>query len=1264
LTLATGSGERRFEGTMRPLAYVRRVNWFVIAVAIVIASGGCGGGCSGCGITPIPGGFALAKRTVNAGQVRVSTSGIAKITADPAAVLGPLIGGATNGVIEFPAPVSCGGSTPLCCDDNGNAIPNCGPIDIDLNQRTGDSPRLVLAPGGAGNQLAVTIRARIKTVHNLAVTVIGQHCTIGIDTTKTGTQDLTVTTTVTFSQDTTTNVTGIAATGTAISNLDSGDLSWGGDFLCLAGNIIPISTVEGLLVSPIESAINGATCKTCMAVADCPQGATACTGGTCMIGSACQQELGIDGRMAASALFGSLSPGTTGALDLYEVAGGYAVTNEAGGGLSLGLLGGMEPGGTPRDMCGPAATEPAFVTTAVRSNYFSGNTRPDTNAAFDAAIGLHKSQIAQLAFGGYEGGLFCLTIGHNTVAQLTTDTISLLSRSLGKLVESNAPMALGLRPQSPPVITLGKNTFTTDANNMTTLADPLLDIKFTGMEIDFFASVDDQYIRVFTVVSDVHLPIGLQADAGGKLTPVLGQISDAFTNVSVKNSEAVSESPADLASLFPTLLNLVLPQLSGGLSAISLPNIGGLALSVNDITSVDDKDGDGVGDFLAIYANLVPVAMAAQHLETTFDITSIEEPSEAIAKSPAKWRANRPSAVTLALGARSPSGAPETRPLEFSLRIDEGSWTAWSKNPRPTLSPPTFWLPGVHHIEARARLAGDVESADLSPAVLAVPLGTALLPSVAAQPSVPKLNDPSTPPEKDFHGQSGATGCACNAGGGAGAAAPFGLVLLGLMVPWRRARKRGRAIAKSAMRLGPLVWLVAIACLPGCSCSSKPCGNADCMTGSLSGSIGRWTSIAGDDQRVMVATYDSQYGDLVVADVTDATKIAYKSVDGVPSDGTPQYDPSSWRGGIVEEGAKVGAWTSIALGDHKARVSYQDRDENVLKYAAEDGDGNWSSYVVDPGENGEKTGVFTSLVIDSDHHPVIAYMAVGGDDGMGHKTSELRIARAGAPEPSSNDWVITTVATAPASCAGSCTGGQSCVAGAAATDPQVCITPTSDCNPACASGDVCSMGACVTALADPMLDQLPTGTGLFAKLLVLTDGRLAIAFYDDARRALVLDVESAKGTGTFAETILDGNVAGADRGMWTSAVVGGDGTVHVAYQDALGDQLMYTTWNGAAGTPEIVDDGVRSGDRTHPVGAAASIYVVSGAPTIAYQDGMTSDVNVASKGATWTTAPLATGPLLDGFSIAATTGHGTPYLAWDTKDPNAMTISSLTVKTQ
>jgi hypothetical protein len=197
--------------------------------------------------------------------------------------------------------------------------------------------------------------------------------------------------------------------------------------------------------------------------------------------------------------------------------------------------------------------------------------------------------------------------------------------------------------------------------------------------------------------------------------------------------------------------------------------------------------------------------------------------------------------------------------------------------------------------------------------------------------------------------------------------------------------------------------------------------------------------------------------------------------------------------------------------------------------------------------------------------------------------------------------------------------------------------------------------ACVTPIADPMIDDVPTGTGLFVSLVVLPDGRLGAAYYDRTRRALVLSVESGKGTNMFAETIIDGNVAGADRGMWVSAVAAPDGTVHFAYQDALGDELMYTTWNnGTIGTPEIVDDGERAGDRTHPVGAGNAIYLVSGSPAIAYQDGMTSDVYVATRGGSGWSAPtpLAMGPILDGFSIGATTAHGSgAVLAWDSRDP-------------
>ena len=51
------------------------------------------------------------------------------------------------------------------------------------------------------------------------------------------------------------------------------------------------------------------------------------------------------------------------------------------------------------------------------------------------------------------------------------------------VAEFSAPVALGLRPQSPPLLTLGKNVFTDDGQGNVTLTEPLVDIRFSGMEI-------------------------------------------------------------------------------------------------------------------------------------------------------------------------------------------------------------------------------------------------------------------------------------------------------------------------------------------------------------------------------------------------------------------------------------------------------------------------------------------------------------------------------------------------------------------------------------------------------------------------------------------------------------------------------------------------------------------------------------------------------------------------------------------------------------
>lgn len=1223
----------------------RRVDWFVLFVAALIATGGCGGGCDSCGMQPIPGGFPSEKRTSEAVQVRITPTGLAKITADPAGVIGPLVGDAMNGKINFPVPASCGGDTEICCVNN---MPSsmCGPLEIDLNRVGNEAPRLEIVPDG-NTSMHLTIRARVRTLMNLpikaTVDILGfpvtVNCQIGLNTMGDNTPpDIKIDTDIQFTQDPTTGTTRIGAANTALTQLDDGDISVSGGGSCSLASL-GIGFVKDTLIDQIngtlDDTINEATCASCNGsdVASCNSPfATSCNSGTCMVGTRCLQETGLIGRMAGAGLFGSFSPGTTGSIDLYEVLGGYARTNNNG--ISLGMLGGILPSGTERDRCGPPGTAPALVDVA-ELPMFQGNVRTDVtpNVPFDIGIGLHKTQLEQFAYSGYDGGFLCLTIGNGTVEQLTTDTLSLLSRSLGDLVESNAPMAIGLRPQQQPTIILGKNTFMDDGQGGQTLMEPLLDITFPKMEIDFFTSIDDQYVRVFTLVSDVHLPIGLQATAMGELAPVIGSVDDAFTNVSVKNSEAVKETPEMLAATFPQILGLVLPQLSGGLGSFALPELGGLKLSVTGITSVDNNN------FLAIFANLVTTA--ARPVDTHVTMTGVSEPATELVKNPRMWKSSQGPSVSLYLG--------DAQGLEWSYRTDRGFWSAWSTNRRPTIAPKTFWLPGKHTIEVRAREIGKPETIDTTPELIEVVLG------LEAEVSTRPANAP-------FHGQASNAGCACDSSGRGGAGAGlFALLLAVLILPMRRMIKRA---ARSVKRMGAIVWLTAIAMLPGCSCGDEPCGDQECLPGEPeNGGLGRYTSIAGDDERVVVATYDNQLGDLVVADVTDPDAMALVAVDGIP-DITPIYDPSGYRGGVSsdEVGPNVGTWTSIALtADHLARVAYHDRDEKALKFAYETKKGSWKNYTIDASNGSEVVGTHTSIAIDASKHPVVTYLVEGAGGNAGMFTTELRIARANVVNPEGpEDWSTSLITQAPGSCAGLCASGSACLD----TDGvEACTATTSDCTATCDTGQACIAGSCTDEVLAPTTVTLAKGTGLFSSVVVLPDGRIAVTYYNRSTRSLEIAVEDAADTSNFTATVLD-ETASRDNGMWSSAIVDGSGTVHVAYQDSLGDQLMYTTWNGAPGTPEVVDDGQRAGDRTHTVGASAAIYLVNGSPSIVYHDGTTSDVYVAAKGTPWTTSNVAQGTAVDGISVDAASGPGGTYLAWDSIDVRESPVHHLVVKRQ
>src|SRR5262249_52462337 len=161
----------------------------------------------------------------------------------------------------------------------------------------------------------------------------------------------------------------------------------------------------------------------------------------------------------------------------------------------------------------------------------------------------------------------------------------------------------------------------------------------------------------------------------------------------------------------------------------------------------------------------------------------------------------------------------------------------------------------------------------------------------------------------------------------------------------------------------------------------------------------------------------------------------------------------------------------------------------------------WSAHTVDVGEvrsdpttGGKDVGRYTSITLDPDGKPGIAYLAVINDSGQIH--SEVRFAQATVAQPASkNDWTISVVASA------------------AAPAP----TP-----------------------ADMMLANLQNVSGLFVASARHKDGSPVVAFYDHTKGQLVVAEFDKAGAAWKKPVVADGADGSADVGRYPSIAVSAD----------------------------------------------------------------------------------------------------------------------------
>lgn len=683
----------------------------------------CSGSCGGCScMQPIPGGYD-GKKMDNAVVARVTQSGFDFVSANYAQLL--LQAGLAN-PIAVPVPcssVSFGSSGHLCDQNKNNA---CDPgeactVTVDILELSLDPADPTAADQGILNARArLTINTGDMWMRTCAAELFGAclcrlTCAANFSSTRSGRQYDELTAEVRFTIDARYGrllAFDVAQLG-GINSLEGGDLNVNTSGVCsaLACSVLDLGFIKSFvldqfvkpaLIDQVTQAVDDARCRPCGGATDpaCPAPST-CQSGLCKDSNGCVPvTLGTEGRIDLAQA--GIGLPLNGSLDVYAVAGG-AVSSQANGHLTLGVLGGGEPfTGTSTGADGGTVTlrGPVPCVPPIAEPPDQGAPDPDwgsIDAGYHVGVAVSSRYLKQVSWAAHQAGAMCIDLSTAQVGLLTTGLFEAFLPSLGKLATvdgKDAPMLIALRPAEPPRLSVGKGTF----DPATKLPiDPLLRLEWTDLHIDVYAMIEERYFRLFSLTTDVNLPLSLVFEGCDQVTPAIGDIKQLLTNVRAADSEVLAEDPQVLADLIPSLLSLAESSLAGGLGAQTLPSFGGFRLKVNEATGFTPIAGTPTFEHLGLFAELSLGACANKRPQAKASMKHLEvaPASELVATGKGlAW----PTAV-LDVAALDVDG-----PVEWAFRVDDGLWSTF----RPALGElrvthPALLLQGTHRIEVRTR---------------------------------------------------------------------------------------------------------------------------------------------------------------------------------------------------------------------------------------------------------------------------------------------------------------------------------------------------------------------------------------------------------------------------------------------------------------------------------------------------------------------------------------------------------------------------------
>jgi MYXO-CTERM domain-containing protein len=491
--------------------------------------------------------------------------------------------------------------------------------------------------------------------------------------------------------------------------------------LSLATLIVNIGDlIGGQLTGIIDEQLGTLLCRSCADGVACGDGQT-CTDDVCYY-SGTQEcaplPLGTEMQVDIGSLLADFAPGLEAKLGILFYLANYADAIGPAAAPYVGLDLAAQAGFTSEPNACVPYQAPPDISRYAKSSGINTETTP-SGEGFALGIGLARRAIDFALWAVYNSGTLCLKVGSETVSQLSSGTFSALIPSINDLTGGdNTPMYLQLRPQQAPTAELGLGTISYEDDGTPVIEDPLITLHIDNLDIDFYIFAEDRYLRVFTLNTDVALPLGLDVNANNEIVVLLGDLTQALVRIEALNGELLKEREVNnIASLLPGLLGSLLPSLlgDGGLiDPIAIPDISGLKIVFppGSFTSVDD------GEMLAVYADLalappegtLALRMPLQARIEAADITTLPQADvqrhlDAVRLGEQALDVNTlMPRVLIDVSARFPGYSGD---FEFSYRVDGGLWSFWHRGETLHVVNPVLALQGEHLIEIRARQQDD-----------------------------------------------------------------------------------------------------------------------------------------------------------------------------------------------------------------------------------------------------------------------------------------------------------------------------------------------------------------------------------------------------------------------------------------------------------------------------------------------------------------------------------------------------------------------------